>query len=197
MHLHRAVAAVVLATMVGCSGSTPTSSTKASSSSAPKTSSSAKPKLVPANPTPEVTTAPLRDGHALTVSDVSPASIGAANNGGAVTYTPDPPDVQVTLEVPDTSLGARVASLKISYAVSGAATSIPDQPWPMAAKQVFPGDVVAIPVPIGNAVLKPLITGSNPPPVIVASVHFIDDAGQVIPGEDGQDLVASVNVMVQ
>jgi hypothetical protein len=193
--MHQAVAAIVLATMVGCSGSTPT--TKASSSTAPKATSSTKPKLVQATPSAEVTTAPLREGHALKVTLTQPASIQATNNGGAVSYLPDPPDAQVTLEVPETSLGARVNSLMISYAVSGQATSIPDQAWPMAPKQVYPGDKTVVAVPIGSALLKPLITGKNPPSVIQATVRFLDEGGEVIPDVDGNDLTAAVNVMVQ
>ena len=126
MQMHRAVAAIVLATMVGCSGSTPT--TKASSSTAPKATSSTKPKLVQATPSAEVTTAPLREGHALKVTLTQPASIQATNNGGAVSYLPDPPDAQVTLEVPETSLGARVNSL-ISEAMSTSRMRLSAAAW--------------------------------------------------------------------
>jgi hypothetical protein len=198
MHTMRMVAAVVLATMVGCAGSTPTTTTKTSSS--PKGTSSARPKLVPATgntPAPDVTVAPLRDGHALAVKDVKPAAVNATKNGSNVTYEPDPPDVQVSLAVPDTSLGSRLASLKISYDAGAGAAKIADQTWPLAPKSVNPGDVTVVQVPIGNAVLKPLITGANPPPVIVTTVRFIDDRGLPIMGVDGQELTASVNVMVQ
>ncbi|MDB5096070.1 MAG: hypothetical protein JWM80_491 [Cyanobacteria bacterium RYN_339] len=192
MHASRMVATLMLATLVGCSVSTPTtsSSTKPTASTKPKTTTTS-------DPVTNVVTTPVRDGHALAWVETKPAAgITATNNGGTVAYMPDPPDAQVTLKVPDTSLGARFKSLQIAYAAQGSSVVIPTQTWPLALQNVEPGPVHVVAVPIGNAVLKSIITGPTPPSLILASVKFIDELGQPLTDESGKDLVVTVNITV-
>jgi hypothetical protein len=67
----------------------------------------------------------------------------------------------------------------------------------MALQIVEPGPIKVVAVPIGNAVLKSVLTGPTPPSVIVASVRFIDEAGEPLPDESGKDLVVTVNILVE
>jgi hypothetical protein len=218
--LHVTLACILLG---GCAGTTvtPKTSVKATASTAPKPTSSRPPLIIVSssrptpdtsnpdpsnpNPIPNVTSQPLRDGHFLSFSGLKPADglgLKVARGGGStnLTYTPDPPDVTVTLSVPDTSLPVQLAMVIVAYEADGKPTKFGPLQYPLPTKFIEPNSPALIPVSVGTSLLKGLFPADHPetsPNTIAANVTFLDDKGFSINDASGKPLTVQIPIRVQ
>jgi hypothetical protein len=219
--LRLAIATVLLA---GCSTTTtatpPKTPVKATATSTPKATASRPPLIVttgtdpvgnPANPdpsnnpNPSVTSQPLRDGHFLAFMAMKPASglsLKIARSGGAtsIAYTPDPPDVTLTLAVPDTSLPVQLAMVNVAYEVDGKPAKFGPLMFPMPTKFIEPNSPALIPVEVGTALLKGLFPADHPeisPTTLNAIVTFTDEKGFAINDATGKPLSVTIPILFE
>lgn len=145
------------------------------------------------------------------VNQVSTAPDGTTTHTVALQYSPDPPDVVITLKAPPGSSGATIKAASIIYQYNTASRQAEGKPpqeigpiqvqlTPVkveAAQDAGYGPTASLTVPVGAPQLQQVFNvpdPSNLPGQITANVQFIDDTGAVVMDRTLSPLEAGVNI---
>lgn len=149
-------------------------------------------------------TMPEREGHALQSAGIKPEAgvtvkVSGTGSDVSMNYTPDPPEVDVLLSVPDTSLGCKVDSVHVSYLADDKPTALPDDPpLPVPEQFVVPGSPFTFHVLVGSVRLRQLFADpAKQPGSLTAVVTFVDDSGSQVMDTSGKPLEVDVPLQLQ